>query len=109
MRIKKENIILKEEKRVVLNEVSVVRQNHNRIILEIYINNEFISSTAGDGILISTPTGSTAYSLSAGGPVVVNGVNTILMVPIAPNSLSFRPICLPSTSVIKIKVNIFQI
>lgn len=55
-------------------------------------------------MLISTPTGSTAYALSAGGPVVLNGVNSIILVPIAPNSLSFRPICLPSDSVIKIKV-----
>ena len=53
---------------------------------------------------MSSPTGSTAYALSAGGPVVLNGVNTILLVPIAPNSLSFRPICLPASSKVKIKV-----
>ena len=57
-----------------------------------------MTETAGDGILISTPTGSTAYSLSAGGPIMQNGVNSILITPIAPNSLSFRPICVPSDS-----------
>lgn len=55
--------------------------------------------------MVSTPTGSTAYALSAGGPIVQNGVNCIMIVPIAPNSLSFRPICLPSSSVIRVKVN----
>ena len=54
--------------------------------------------------MISTSTGSTAYSLSAGGPILQNGVNGILIVPIAPNSLSFRPICFPSDCEIKIKV-----
>ena len=63
--------------------------------------------TAGDGILISTPTGSTAYSLSAGGPILQNGVNGMLIVPIAPNSLSFRPICVPSNCEIAIKVFIY--
>lgn len=91
---------------VVLNEIAITRKDKNRIILEIFVNGEYITTTAGDGILISTPTGSTAYALSAGGPVVLNGVNCILMVPIAPNSLSFRPICLPSSSVIKIRVSI---
>ena len=56
-------------------------------------------------ILVSTPTGSTAYALSAGGPVVQNGVNSILIVPIAPNSLSFRPICFPSSCKIRVKLS----
>ena len=75
--------------------------------MEIFINKEKITETAGDGILISTPTGSTAYSLSAGGPIMQNGINSILITPIAPNSLSFRPICLPSDSEITIRVHIF--
>lgn len=90
--------------KIVLNEVAITRKNNNRITLYIFIDNELITTTSGDGILVSTPTGSTAYALSAGGPVVLNGVNTILLVPIAPNSLSFRPICIPSTSIVKIKV-----
>ena len=64
-----------------------------------------MTETAGDGMLISTPTGSTAYSLSAGGPIMQNGVEGILIVPISPNSLSFRPICLPSSSEIQLKVH----
>lgn len=82
--------------KVCINEVYISRKAQERITLEIWVNNEYVTSTAGDGILISTPTGSTAYSLSAGGPILQNGVNGILVVPIAPNSLSFRPICFPS-------------
>jgi NAD kinase len=89
---------------MVLNEISLTREKQSRILLDIFIGNEFITTTAGDGILVSTPTGSTAYALSAGGPIVLNGVNTITIVPIAPNSLAFRPICLPMDATIKIKV-----
>eukprot|EP00919_Chromeraceae_sp_WS-2016_P009407 GHVR01022083.1.p1 GENE.GHVR01022083.1~~GHVR01022083.1.p1 ORF type:complete len:102 (-),score=1.16 GHVR01022083.1:684-989(-) len=80
--------------KICLNEVHICRKQCERIFLEIYINGDFVTETSGDGILISTPTGSTAYSLSAGGPIMENGVNGILIVPLAPNSLSFRPICL---------------
>ena len=90
--------------KVCVNEVYISRKSHERITLEILVNGELLTKTAGDGILISTPTGSTAYSLSAGGPILDNGVNGILVVPISPNSLSFRPICLPSTSTITVRV-----
>ena len=82
--------------KVCINEVYISRRTQERVTLEIWVNGEYLTSTAGDGILISTSTGSTAYSLSAGGPILQNGVNGILVVPIAPNSLSFRPICFPS-------------
>ena len=90
--------------RVCINEVFISRRAQERISIEISVNGEHLTHTAGDGILISTPTGSTAYSLSAGGPLLQNGVNGILIVPIAPNSLSFRPICFPSDCEIRIKV-----
>jgi NAD kinase len=90
--------------KVCINEVYISRKSHERITLEIKVNGEVLTKTSGDGMLISTPTGSTAYSLSAGGPILDSEVNGILIVPISPNSLSFRPICLPSTSTITIKV-----
>jgi len=93
-----------ESVRVCINEVFISRKAQERISIEISVNGEHLTHTAGDGILISTPTGSTAYSLSAGGPLLQNGVNGILIVPIAPNSLSFRPICFPSDCEIRIKV-----
>ena len=92
------------EKKVCLNEIAVTRKSSNRIILELYINDELITETAGDGLLIGTPTGSTAYALSAGGPVLEQNINSILIVPIAPNSLSFRPICLSENTRVKVRV-----
>lgn len=93
-----------KSEKVCINEVYISRKTQERITVEISVNDEHLTHTAGDGILISTSTGSTAYSLSAGGPILQNGVNGILIVPIAPNSLSFRPICFPSDCEIRIKV-----
>lgn len=88
-----------------LNEVAITKLDEQRQLkLEIYISDELFTTTAGDGVLISTPTGSTAYALSAGGPILHNEVRTILIVPICPKSLSFRPICLPSYVNLKIKI-----
>lgn len=102
--VKRSSKVAGESVRVCINEVFISRRAQERISIEISVNGEHLTHTAGDGILISTPTGSTAYSLSAGGPLLQNGVNGILIVPIAPNSLSFRPICFPSDCEIRIKV-----
>lgn len=72
--------------------------------LDIYIDGEFLTRTTLDGLLFSTPTGSTLYSLSAGGSIVNPLVPSILLTPICPRSLSFRPLILPSTSHIMVKV-----
>ena len=86
----------KIKEQLVLNEIFINRgANPYPITLEIYINKELFTVAQGDGIIFATPTGSTAYSLSAGGPIVHNSVRALLMVPICPLSLSFRPILLP--------------
>lgn len=72
--------------------------------LDIHIDGEFLTRTTADGVVLSTPTGSTAYSLSTGGSIVHPLVPSILLSPICPRSLSFRPLILPLTSHIKIKV-----
>ncbi|CAG9311362.1 unnamed protein product [Blepharisma stoltei] len=72
--------------------------------LEVYLNGELCTTAIGDGLLIATPCGSTAYSLSAGGSIVHHGVPAILITPICPHSLSFRPILLPDSVTITIKV-----
>ncbi|GMG55509.1 unnamed protein product [Ambrosiozyma monospora] len=74
------------------------------INLDVYINGHFLTRTTADGLLFATPTGSTAYSLSAGGSIVHPIVPGILLTPICPRSLSFRPLILPSTSHIVVKV-----
>ncbi|KAH3903431.1 NADH kinase SCDLUD_001069 [Saccharomycodes ludwigii] len=72
--------------------------------LDIYIDGDFLTRTTADGVVLSTPTGSTAYSLSAGGSIVSPLVPCILLTPICPRSLSFRPLILAHTSHIMIKI-----
>ncbi|OUT21613.1 hypothetical protein CAS74_003734 [Pichia kudriavzevii] len=72
--------------------------------LDVYINGNFLTRTTADGLIFATPTGSTAYSLSAGGSIVHPTVKCILLTPICPRSLSFRPLILPLNSHILIKV-----
>lgn len=79
-----------------INEVSIDRGSHPHLaIIDIYVNSHFLTEAVADGILISTPTGSTAYSLSAGGSIVHPLVKSLLITPISPRSLSFRPLVLP--------------
>lgn len=72
--------------------------------LDIFVDGDFLTRTIADGVTLSTPTGSTAYSLSAGGSIVSPLVPCILLTPICPRSLSFRPLVLPHSSHIKIKI-----
>jgi NAD+ kinase len=69
---------------------------------DIYINEVFLTCVQGDGILISTPTGSTAYNLSCGGSIVHDTADVVCLTPISAHSLSFRPIILPSSVSIKV-------
>ena len=76
-----------------------------RIIdLDVTINEEFLTTFRADGLIISTPTGSTAYNLSAGGPILYPTMETFILTPICPFTLTNRPIIIPDTSVIQIKM-----
>lgn len=89
-----------------INEVSIDRglQPHLAII-DIYVNNHFLTEAVADGIIISTPTGSTAYSLSAGGSIVHPLVKSLLITPISARSLSFRPLVLPLNTKVVLKLS----
>jgi NAD+ kinase len=85
------------------NDVIVTKGELARMIeFETFINGEFVNSTRGDGIIIATPTGSTAYAMSAGGPILHPTLPAITLVPICPHTLSYRPIVVGSDSVIQI-------
>lgn len=73
------------------------------IEFEVYVNDEFVYSQRSDGLIISTPTGSTAYSLSGGGPILTPGLDAITMVPMFPHTLSSRPIVVDGHSVILLR------
>ncbi len=87
------------------NEFSIQRQCASMISTEVYIGAEMIATYWGDGVLISTPTGSTAYSLSVGGPVVAPDCNCLVISPISPHNLTMRPVVIPDSSVVTLKVN----
>lgn len=89
-----------------INEVSIDRGAHPHLaIIDIYVNNAFLTEAVADGILISTPTGSTAYSLSAGGSIVHPLVKSLLITPISARSLSFRPLVLPLNTKVVLKLS----
>jgi NAD+ kinase len=81
-----------------VNDIAVHKGGVARVVrVNVYINGENVGPYSADGIVIATPTGSTAYSLSAGGPIVVPGVEAILVTPIAAHTLAVRPLVVPAT------------
>jgi len=88
-----------------LNEVSFYRKSPNSMLkLQAFVDGEFVNSYWADGLIISTPTGSTAYSLSNGGPIILPGSQNFVITPIAIHNLTVRPIVIPDSSKIRIKV-----
>ena len=87
----------------VLNDVVINKSALARIIeIEAYLNQRFVNSFRADGLIISTPTGSTAYNLSAGGPVIFPSMNAVVITPICPFTLSNRPIVVPDVATIEL-------
>jgi NAD+ kinase len=88
---------------IALNDLVIHRQALSRIIsLDTYLNEQHIATYEGDGLIISTPTGSTAYNLSAGGSIVHPGVDCLLLTPICPHTLNVRPMIIPPDSQLKV-------
>ena len=88
-----------------LNDVAILkRDNASMITIHANINGEYLTTYQADGLVVSTPTGSTAYSLSIGGPIIVPGTHVFSLTAVAPHSLSMRPIVLSDDSVITLRV-----
>src|SRR5262245_12963889 len=89
----------------VLNDVVVNKSALARIIeIEAYLNDQFVNLFRADGLIVATPTGSTAYNLSAGGPIIFPSMNAVVVTPICPFTLSNRPIVVPDDSVIEVRL-----
>lgn len=88
-----------------LNEITVQKRDSGSMItIKVTLNGEFVNTYWADGLILSTPTGSTAYSLSLGGPIVVPGSQNFILTPIAPHNLTVRPIVVPENNEITIEV-----
>ena len=89
----------------VLNDVVVNKSALARIVeIEAYLNEQFVNLFRADGLIVATPTGSTAYNLSAGGPIIFPSMNAMVITPICPFTLSNRPIVVPDDSVIEVRL-----
>jgi NAD+ kinase len=89
-----------------MNEITVSRKDTTSMItIDTYLNDEFLNSYWADGLIISTPTGSTGYSLSCGGPILTPDVKSLVITPIAPHNLNARPLVVPDETEIRLKVS----
>lgn len=89
-----------------LNEVVIDKGASSRVMdFETYVNNDYLVTYAADGIILNTPTGSTAYSLASGGPIVAPDAKVITINPIAPHTLTARPVLVPDESIIRVVVS----
>jgi len=89
-----------------LNEIAVSRKNTTAMItVETHLDGEYLTSYWADGLIIATPTGSTGYSLSCGGPVITPNANNFVITPIAPHNLNARPFVIPDDTEIQLKVD----
>lgn len=100
------NIEAISELNFAMNEVTVSRKDTTSMItIETYLNGEYLNSYWADGLIISTPTGSTGYSMSCGGPILTPEADCLVITPIAPHNLNARPLVIPDNTEVRLKVS----
>jgi len=93
------------EQNFALNEFTIHKGNNSTLItISAFVNNEFFNTYWCDGLILSTPTGSTAYSMSCGGPIVFPDSNTFILTPVAPHNLNVRPVIIPDSTELKFEI-----
>ncbi len=89
-----------------LNEIAILKRDTSSMItIRVYLNNEFLTNYLADGLLVATPTGSTAYSMSVNGPIIIPQAKNIVLSPVAPHSLNVRPLVIPEDYVLSLEVD----
>ena len=88
-----------------LNEIAISRKETTSMVtVDAYLNGEYLNSYWGDGLIVATPTGSTGYSLSCGGPIIMPGSSNLVLTPIAPHNLYARPFVIPDDTEIELQI-----
>lgn len=106
LEIKPQNDTFKDTQLYALNDITIRRsENASMLSFQVEVNGEFLNNYWADGIIVSTPTGSTAYSLSCGGPILTPDSNSFILTPIASHTLTVRPVVFSDANTIKVKVS----
>ena len=88
-----------------INDVVLQRRETGRMVdFETWIGNHYVNTHSGDGLIVATPTGSTAYALSCGGPILSPQLDALVLVPVAPHTLTDRPIVIPSNQTVEVVI-----
>lgn len=92
--------------KIALNEITVSRKNTTSMLTaEVWLNGEYLNAYWADGLIVSTPTGSTGYSLGCGGPIILPRTNALIINPIAPHNLNIRPLVIPDDMTLTLKIS----